>query len=87
MIDDFDRANAQIDALERILTSMDRLEPDCDVSEVVRVVLGDVIEKLHAESAGHAVSEFVRQQVQCSTDPMNPASALNVVGELSSRLP
>ena len=79
--------NAQIDALELTLTTMNRLKPDCDVSEVVRVVLDELIDNLDAESAGQAASDFARHQVRFSTDPMNPAAALEVVGEISSRLP
>ena len=87
MIDDLDRVNAQIDALELTLTTMDRLKPDCDVSEVVRAILDEVIDMLDAESAGHAASDSARHQVRFSTDPMNPAAALDVVGEIASRLP
>jgi hypothetical protein len=46
-----------------------------------------VIDKLDAESAGEAASDYARHEVRISTDPMNPAAALNVVGEIASRLP
>ena len=89
MIDDLDRVNAQIDALELTLTTMDRLKPDCDVSEVVRAILDEVIDMLDGSLPGRTGVRLHRGGSRFGSRPTrsNPAAALDVVGEIASRLP